>query len=183
MANLDVEINLFGTAPGSIVDGPGIRFGVFVQGCSHHCSGCHNPESQAHKSNKIKTVAEILDEFESAESCTGVTLSGGEPFEQAESLAELASALKDKSISVWCYSGYLFEDLLAISNGQNAPGQSDYCNSQNAASVKSLLQNIDVLVDGEFKQDLKSYDALYRGSTNQRLIDVPKSLESGKVVL
>lgn len=182
MANLNTKINLYGTAPGSIVDGPGIRFGVFMQGCSHHCPKCHNPKSQPHVKAVEYTVAEIIEEFENAESCAGVTLSGGEPFEQAEAVAELAQALKDKGLDVWCYSGYLFEDLLAIANGEDAAGASEFCNKKHAQGVNKLLHNIDVLVDGEFKNDLKSYDALYRGSTNQRLIDVPKSLENGKVI-
>ena len=119
MANLETEIKLYGTAPGSIVDGPGIRFGVFVQGCSHHCPECHNPKSQPHKGGVDTTVSEILQEFDEAESCEGVTLSGGEPFEQSEALAELARALQDKGVSVWCYTGYLFEDLMNLSNGKD----------------------------------------------------------------
>ena len=100
MANLDTKINLYGTAPGSIVDGPGIRFGVFVQGCTHHCPDCHNPKSQPHGKGVETTVSQIIEEFEAAESCAGVTLSGGEPFEQAEGLAELASALQEKGVDV-----------------------------------------------------------------------------------
>ena len=100
MANLEATLNLFGTAPGSIVDGPGIRFGVFVQGCTHHCPKCHNQESQAHGKGIDKTVGQIIEEFDAADSCSGVTLSGGEPFEQAEALAELASALKEKGVDV-----------------------------------------------------------------------------------
>ena len=182
MANLEAKINLYGTAPGSIVDGPGIRFGVFVQGCTHHCPKCHNPKSQPHKGGVPTSVGDIIKEFEEADSCAGVTLSGGEPFEQAEGLAELACALKEKGINVWCYSGYLFEDLIAIANGEDAAGASEYCNKNHAQGVNKLLHNLDVLVDGEFQNDLKSYDALYRGSKNQRLIDVPKSLENGKVI-
>ena len=180
--NSEAKINLFGTAPGSIVDGPGIRFGVFVQGCTHHCPKCHNPESQAHGKGIDKTVGQIIEEFDAADSCAGVTLSGGEPFEQAESLAELASALREKGVDVWCYTGYLFEDLMAIAKGEDAAGASEYCNKEHAQAVKKLISNLDVLVDGEFKQDLKSYAALYRSSTNQRLIDVKKSLENGKVI-
>lgn len=182
MANLDAKINLYGTAPGSIVDGPGIRFGVFVQGCSHHCPGCHNPKSQPHVRGVEKTVSQILDEFDQEGSCAGVTLSGGEPFEQADVLYELASALKERNVNVWCYSGYLFDDLLAISRGEDCPGASEYCNKNHADAVGKLLANIDVLVDGEFVKEQMSYDALYRGSKNQRLIDLPKTLQAGHIV-
>lgn len=182
MANLEAKINMYGTAPGSIVDGPGIRFGVFVQGCSHHCEGCHNQGSQAHGKGKDRTVAQIIEEFDSSKSCTGVTLSGGEPFEQAEAVAQLASALKNRGVNVWCYTGYLLEDLLAIANAQETPVSSPYCNKMNAEAVNKLLHNIDVLVDGEFKKDEKSYEALYRGSKNQRLIDMEKTLSTGSIV-
>ena len=183
MSENNKEIKLFGTAPGSIVDGPGIRFAVFVQGCSHHCKGCHNPESQAHGQGKPTSIDDLMQQFSDAKSCTGVTFSGGEPFEQASALANFAKELKKNRTNVWCYSGYLFEDLLAISKGQDAPGASEFCNKSHAAGVKALLENIDVLIDGPFIEAEKSYDALYRGSKNQRLIDVPKSLQAGSVVL
>lgn len=182
MADLSKVINIYGTAPGSIVDGPGIRYGVFMQGCSHHCPDCHNPKSQPHSGGRQMTVQQILDEFDAQDSCAGVTLSGGEPFEQAEAVAELAQAFKEKGTNVWVYSGYLFDDLIAIAGGSQAPGASQYCNENHSSGVLKLLKNIDVLVDGPFLKEKKSYDALFRGSTNQRLIDVPKTLESGQIV-
>lgn len=100
MSNHDAEINLFGIAPGSIVDGPGIRFGVFMQGCTHHCPGCHNLESQAFKENNIKAVSEILEQIQENTSCAGVTLSGGEPFDQSSSVSELAEALQENGYNV-----------------------------------------------------------------------------------
>lgn len=179
---VDTKIKLYGTAPGSIVDGPGIRFGVFVQGCTHHCPDCHNPKSQPHEGGIEKTVAEIIAEFDAADSCAGITLSGGEPFEQAEALAELAEAFKQKRTNVWCYTGYLFEDLMSFASGESTPAATKYCNEGNAAGILKLLKNIDVLVDGPFLKEQKSYDALFRGSTNQRLIDLPKTLERGEIV-
>lgn len=180
---VDTKIKLYGTAPGSIVDGPGIRFGVFVQGCTHHCPDCHNPKSQPHVGGIEKTVSEIIDEFDAADSCAGITLSGGEPFEQAEALAELAEAFKQKRTNVWCYTGYLFEDLMSFASGESTPAATKYCNETHAAGIFKLLKNIDVLVDGPFLKEQKSYDALFRGSTNQRLIDIPKTLERGEIVL
>lgn len=182
MVNLNTEIQIYGTAPGSIVDGPGIRYGIFFQGCSHHCPDCHNPKSQPHSGGRQMTVQQILDEFDVQDSCAGVTLSGGEPFEQAEAAAELAQAFKEKGTNVWVYSGYLFDDLIAIAGGQNTEGETKYCNKDHAQGVLKLLNNIDVLVDGPFIKEKKSYDALFRGSTNQRLIDIPKTLESGQIV-
>lgn len=173
---------MFGCAPESIVDGPGIRFGVFVQGCSHHCPGCHNPQSQPHNNNKIKTVGELITEIQASRSCSAVTLSGGEPFEQAESLAELACALKEKKYNIWCYTGFLYEDLLSISLGHDCASQTKYCNKLHCDSVKKLLDNIDILVDGKFEEELKSYDCLYRGSTNQRLIDMKRTKTEQKVI-
>lgn len=178
----EAKINLYGISSGSIVDGPGIRFAVFMQGCTHRCEECHNQKSQAHGNGVDKSISEIIKEFDEAKSCTGVTLSGGEPFEQSHAVSILAQALKEKNVNVWCYTGYLFEDLLAIAASCEAPGQTKYCNQNNAADVNRLLHNIDVLVDGEFDKNKKSYAALFRGSTNQRLIDVPKSLKNGSIV-
>ena len=183
MLNLDTEIKIYGLAPGSIVDGPGIRFGVFMQGCSHHCKACHNPESQNHNAGSFKTVGEIIEEFEKHKSCEGVTLSGGEPFDQSAAVCVLAKEFKKRNVNIWCYTGYLFEDLLVMANSDESKNASKYCNKEFADSINGLLCNIDVLVDGEFVLEKKSYDALYCGSTNQRLIDVPKSLHQNKLVL
>lgn len=179
---LSTQLNIYGTEPGSIVDGPGIRYGVFLQGCCHHCPDCHNPESQPHNGGRQMTVKQILDEFESLDSCAGVTISGGEPFDQAAAVADLAEAFKDKGTNVWVYSGYLFDDLIAIAGGSDTPGATKYCNESHAAGVLKFLNNIDVLVDGPFLKEQKSYDALFRGSRNQRLIDIPKTLEAGEII-
>ena len=154
---------MFGEAPGSIVDGPGIRYGVFVQGCPHNCPGCHNQASHEFGAGKDKNIEEIYNNIKAAPSTQGVTFSGGEPFEQAEAFAELGKLLKDYNI--WCYTGYTYEQL------QNKPG------------ADKLLAVIDVLVDGPFVQSKKSLDALYKGSTNQRLIDMNKTREAGHIVL
>lgn len=178
MADLQKQIRLYGLVPGSIVDGPGIRFAVFMQGCVHHCPGCHNPKSQAHRGGKLMTVKDIVKQISSSQSSAGVTLSGGEPFDQAEAVAELAEALKDRGHNLWCYTGYLFEDLVDVVNKKPGEGQSKYCNVKHSDAVKKLLLNLDVLVDGPFELAKKSYAAQYCGSTNQRLIDVQKSLEN-----
>lgn len=183
MADLDKKIKIFGLAPGSIVDGPGLRFSVFVQGCAHHCDGCHNLESQSHNGGKEMSIGQILDAYEHSQSSGAVTLSGGEPFDQSEAVCELAAAIKEKNTNVWCYTGYVFETLLDIVNAKDGDGQNKYCNKEHSQFVKKMLMNIDVLVDGPFMIEKKSYDALYRGSTNQRLIDMPKTLQQKNIVL
>jgi anaerobic ribonucleoside-triphosphate reductase activating protein len=164
---LSESINLYGVADDSIVDGPGIRLSVFTQGCRHHCPGCHNPAAQPFEGGISTSVCELWEKVEANPLLAGITLTGGEPFEQAEALYELARLTREKGLSVWAYSGYRFEELRA-----GVP---------NAASAR-LLEQTDVLVDGLFVAELKSLDARWRGSSNQRLIDVPTSLAAGQVV-
>ena len=151
----------------SIVDGPGLRFTVFTQGCPHRCPGCHNPETHDPAGGRAVTVEELAEQMLSNPLTDGLTLSGGEPFDQAGECAALAARAKEKGLNVWAYTGYCYETLLEKEN----------------PDVLALLEQVDVLVDGPFVESLKSYDALFRGSTNQRLIDVAKSRASGAVVL
>lgn len=162
-------LNLYGTAPDSIVDGPGLRYAVFVQGCTHHCPGCHNPESQPVVGGTPTAISDVLADIRANKLITGVTLSGGEPFEQPAACAALARALKADGYNLWAYSGYLYEQLLARAEAEPA--------------VAELLAIIDVLVDGPFVEGQKSYTLKWRGSDNQRLIDVPRSQAEGRVVL
>lgn len=163
------HIRLYGTAPDSIVDGPGLRYAVFAQGCSHHCPGCHNPESQDPNAGTVVAIDSIMSEIEANKLIKGVTLSGGEPFEQAGPCCEIARRCKDLNLSVWAYSGYTFEALQGM--------------AQEDPDVEQLLASIDVLVDGPFVQSLHSYELKYRGSRNQRLIDMATTRKAGKVVL
>ncbi len=162
-------IRLFGTENDTIVDGPGLRFGVFVQGCSHKCKGCHNPESWSANAGVERTIDDVLREIHENALVHAVTLSGGEPFEQTCACAELACALRREGYNVWCYTGYLYEDLINRATR-------DEC-------VKKLLENIDVLVDGPYIEKLNSYDISWRGSSNQRVIDIPKSMRAHEVIL
>lgn len=186
-------MRVFGLAPDSIVDGPGLRFTVFVQGCSHHCPGCHNPESQPTEGGESYTVEELANKIRANKLIHAVTLSGGEPFEQAEECAELARILKAEGYNIWAYTGYLFEDLLQKSaaaepgNDATAAAESDNFDpvltdstvlGLNPTATANLLANIDVLVDGPYIESLHSFDATWRGSTNQRLLDVPASLKA-----
>ena len=158
-------LDLAGIVEDSIVDGPGLRCTVFAQGCPHRCPGCHNPETWPFGCGtpmEEKRVAEIAA---SNPLCRGVTFSGGEPFAQAAGFAALARALRERGFEVASYSGYTFEQLL---NG--TPAQ------------RELLSTIDVLIDGPFLLAERSLELVFRGSRNQRILDVPASLAAGQAV-
>ena len=151
----------------SIVDGPGLRFTVFTQGCPHRCEGCHNPGTHPLAGGREITVEEIAEKLRHNPLLSGVTFSGGEPFLQPEPLALLGAKAHDLGLSVWCYTGYTWEALLE----GTVPG------------AMALLEQVDVLVDGLFLLSRRTLDAPFRGSRNQRLIDVKKSFDTRAVVL
>ena len=147
------------------VDGPGFRTSIYCAGCTHHCPDCHNPQSWAADGGTEMSVEQIMEVIE-ADPFANVTFSGGDPMQQPEGFAELAKAIRSRTDkNIWCYTGYTFEALLRM------PQQ------------RELLQLVDVLVDGPFIAAQRDTSLLFRGSANQRLIDVPKSLAKGNVVL
>lgn len=158
-------LELSGIVSDSIVDGPGIRTTIFSQGCPHHCPGCHNPETWAFGYGTRIPVEAVVEIVESNPLCRGVTFSGGEPFAQAEGFARLARVLKEKGYEIASYSGYTFEELLRGSEAQ-----------------KELLRSIDILIDGRFILAQKSLEIAFRGSRNQRILDIKKSLAEGRAV-
>ena len=158
-------LNLSGIVSDSIVDGPGIRTTVFCQGCPHRCEGCHNPETWEFSCGTPMDEADIFAIVRSNPLCRGVTFSGGEPFAQAEGYAKLARLLKNAGYEVASYSGYTFEQLL-----RGTPAQ------------RELLASIDVLIDGPFIQAEKSLEVPFRGSKNQRILDVKKSLAAKQAI-
>ena len=158
-------LELAGIVSDSIVDGPGIRTAIFAQGCPHHCKGCHNPETWEFGCGTLIPVEAVVEIVQSNPLCRGVTFSGGEPFAQAAEFAELAALLKEKGYEVASYSGYTFEQLLEGTEDQ-----------------KLLLGTIDILIDGPFIQNQKSLELAFRGSRNQRILDVRKSLIEGNAV-
>jgi anaerobic ribonucleoside-triphosphate reductase activating protein len=166
---MEKPIRLAGIVRESIVDGPGFRFTVFVQGCPHHCPGCHNPQTHDPAGGEDCDVETIMDEFVKDPLLQGLTLSGGEPMEQAEALLPLARAVRALGKNVVVFSGYTFEELLE--KGKRDP------------AVLDLLRECFLLVDGRFVLAERDLTLLFRGSRNQRLIDVPRSLESGTAVL
>ena len=158
-------LNLSGIVQDSIVDGPGIRTTIFCQGCPHHCPGCHNPETWDFGCGTDVPVEDLVDVVRSNPLCRGVTFSGGEPFAQAAGIAKLAQLLKERGYEVASYSGYTFEELLNGSDDQ-----------------KELLASIDILIDGPFLLAQKSLEVPFRGSRNQRILDVKKSLAESRAV-
>ena len=158
-------LNLSGIVSDSIVDGPGIRTTIFSQGCPHHCPGCHNPETWEFGCGTDMEVERLVEIVRSNPLCRGVTFSGGEPFAQPAGFAKLAKLLKEKGYEVASYTGYTFEQLLKGSKEQ-----------------RNLLESIDVLIDGPFLLAEKSLEVPFRGSRNQRILDVPKSLAAGEAV-
>ena len=155
-------LELSGIVSASIVDGPGIRTTIFSQGCPHHCPGCHNPETWEFGTGTQIPVEAVLDIVKSNPLCRGVTFSGGEPFAQPAAFARLAKLLKADGYEVASYSGFTFEALLKGSQAQ-----------------QELLSSIDILFDGPFILAQKSLEIAFRGSKNQRILDVPKSLAAG----
>ena len=165
----DTLLRIADTIQDSIVDGPGFRFVVFTQGCLRHCPECHNPHTWDPAGGKEVTVDSLYKTLSANPLTDGLTLSGGEPYLQAAACAELAQKAKSGGFNVWCYSGYTFEEIIEI--------------SKTDSGFKALIEATDVLIDGMFLIEQKSLTLKWRGSQNQRVIDVKKSLESGEVVL
>ncbi len=163
-----MDINIAGTVCESVVDGPGLRYVVFVQGCPHHCEGCHNPETHSFSGGRTADTDELFSECVEDPLQKGVTFSGGEPFCQAEALYSLGSKFKERGLHLMCYSGWTFEELLEKSKTEESVGR--------------LLSILDVLVDGRFLIERRSLALKFRGSDNQRIIDVPKSLSENKAI-
>lgn len=154
-----MKIRLFGLVKDSIVDGPGLRTAVFMQGCTHHCPGCHNPASHNPAGGYAEDTEDILAQVAANPLCEGLTLSGGEPFEQPGPCLALAQGAHGLGRNVWAYSGYTLEQLWAMED----------------VAVQRLLEEIDVLVDGPFLLAQRSLELKFRGSANQRLIDMKKT--------
>lgn len=153
----------------SIVDGDGIRTVIWTQGCPHNCFGCHNPSTHDFNDGALFDIEEIKEKIDDLVFQDGITFSGGDPMCQVDACLEIAKYAKTKGLNIWCYTGYTFEQLLEIGKKKK--------------NYIEFLENIDVLVDGKFMIEFKSLDCKYRGSTNQRLVDVKKSLSSSSVCL
>ncbi|MDR7869729.1 MAG: anaerobic ribonucleoside-triphosphate reductase activating protein [Tissierellaceae bacterium] len=157
------KLRISGIVDESIVDGPGIRLTVFTQGCNHKCPGCHNPQTHDYNGGVEISIDDILNMIKENPLLDGITISGGEPFDQAKSCTNLAKKVKDMGLNVVIYTGYNYEYLMS---------KQEY---------KDLLLETDILVDGRFDMRKMDLTIPFKGSTNQRIIDVNKSIVSNKI--
>lgn len=162
-----MKISLSGVTGDSIVDGPGIRLTIFTQGCPHNCPGCHNPQTHDPNGGSWGDTEDILAAAAENPLLDGITLSGGDPFMQPVPCLELAKGAHKIGLNVWTYTGYTWEALW----------------QENDPEKIALLKESDVLIDGPFLLAERSLELKFKGSRNQRTIDVKKSLEAGDVVL
>ncbi len=160
-------LRIAGTVQDSIVDGPGLRYVIFTQGCPHNCEGCHNPQTHDFNAGEEVDTDKLLKEIRENRMISGVTFSGGEPFCQAEGLVPIAEVLKQWGKHLMIYTGYLYETLLESKD----------------ANVQKLLELADIVVDGPFVLAQRDLTLPYRGSENQRVIDLVKTRETGAVVI
>lgn len=161
-----MKIKISGVIPESVVDGEGVRLVIFTQGCPHHCDGCHNGHTWDIHGGKMMDTEDFRELMRNP-LLNGITISGGEPFIQQEACAELADMAHSMGLNVWCYTGWTYEVL----------------NVTKTLFSQRLLDYVDILVDGPFRKELKSMECKFRGSKNQRIIDVKKSQKERKVVL
>ena len=155
--------------PDSVVDGYGIRTVLWTQGCSHNCPFCQNPGTHDFDGGFVSDTEELKHEISELKNQDGITLSGGDPLFQIEAITDIVKYAKSIGLNIWCYTGFTYEEIIKMSKSNPI--------------YLEFLNNIDVLVDGKFEIENKSFDVLFRGSTNQRLVDVKSSLNSKKVVL
>ena len=162
------KLRIAGIIPESVVDGPGFRYTIFTQGCRHNCKGCHNPQTHDFNGGYIVDTDDLLAEMLADPLIKGMTFSGGDPFEQPAPLAELAEKAHAAGKDIMVYTGYTFEQLLARAKDDPA--------------TDALLRRTDTLIDGPFILEQRNLELPFRGSENQRVIDVPASLASGEAV-
>lgn len=163
-----MKLRIAGIQNDSIVDGPGIRLSIYVQGCFHRCPGCHNPETHNPEGGLAISLDDILERIKQNSGIGGVTFTGGEPFEQAPPLVDLAQQIRYLGLNLVIYSGYTYEELLAKSSTDR--------------SVYQLMAAGWLLIDGPFLLHEQDYSLSFRGSRNQRIIDLPGSMTQGRVV-
>lgn len=185
-----VSLRLAGVVRESIVDGPGLRFAIFCQGCPHNCPKCHNQDTHDFSGGYDCDIQKIVNAIEENPLLSGVTFSGGEPSHQPVAFLEIAKKVKSLGLNIWMYSGYTLEELLSranstISDLDNSNDDSSQTSEKNEEQValKGLLSLIDVLVDGKFINELKDLTLPFRGSRNQRIIDMAATKRHNKIIL
>ena len=160
-----MKVRIAGMVQDSIVDGPGLRMTIFMQGCPHKCCGCHNPHTHDLDGGYVVDADDIIDQINCNPLLDGITFSGGEPLEQGEAIVYIVSKIEVERLTVWCYTGWMWEEIMQD------------------AWKKWVVGWVDVLVDGRFMIDKRTLELKWRGSENQRIINVQGSLSGGKVVL
>lgn len=160
-------VRIAGSKKHSSVNGPGVRYVLFLQGCPHHCPGCQNPETHDPAGGTERNVDEVIQDILQTKYLDGLTFSGGDPLMQPEAVIAIAGAAKKAGLNIWLYTGWTFEQIQTGAAGEKA---------------KEALMLLDVLVDGPFVEKRKTGNAIWRGSDNQRLIDAPQSLKENKAV-
>ena len=160
------SIKIAGVVNDSIVDGEGFRFAIFTQGCRHNCPGCHNPQTHDVNGGHIADTDELFAQICANPLLSGVTFSGGEPFLQPAPLAQLGIKIHERGLNITTFTGYTLEQLVQMHD----------------ADVDALLAQTDVLIDGRFVQELRDISLVFRGSSNQRIIDMNEWRRSGKIV-
>ncbi len=164
-----MKLQIAGIVDDSIVDGDGCRLTVFVQGCARRCPGCQNPETQPMEGGRTIDTTAILQQMAENPILSGITFSGGEPFLQPAPLASLARAVHQRGLDVWSYSGFTLEELAKRAEKNKA--------------TRALLNELDVLVDGPYEEEQRDLTLHFRGSRNQRVIDMKKTKKAGRIVL
>ncbi len=163
------KVRLAGIIQESVVDGPGIRIAIFMQGCLHNCLNCHNPKTWDLNGGKEYDLDYIDDIIKNNPYTDGITITGGDPFYQLDALNEILKLINDKyKLNTIVYTGFAYEELLEMISEHKV--------------VLDILKKIDILIDGKFDYERRDLSLLYRGSSNQRVIDVKKSLRENKVV-
>jgi len=153
----------------SIVDGEGIRAVIWTQGCSHNCFGCHNPETHDFNGGFEVNIEDLKKEISNLKNQQGVTFSGGDPLFQVDAVLELVKHCQFEKLNVWLYTGFTYEELIKM--------------TKRNSKLKELLMNVDALVEGKFLLEEKSFDVKFRGSKNQRIINIKESLKQNRMVL
>lgn len=164
---MDYKVRICDVETESIVDGRGLRYSIFMQGCPHHCVGCHNPQTHAYDGGKLVSIEELLKDICKNPLLTGVTFSGGEPFLQAAALSQLGQMIHKQGLTVTTYTGFYYEKLLSLGKEE----------------IQKLLDQTDTLVDGPFMIEQKDLSLYFRGSRNQRIIDMNQTRKKGTVIL
>ena len=163
-----MKLQIGGFLDNSLVNGEGMRSVIFVSGCFHNCESCHNQVMQSFYYGDCVSIQNILLKIvKNIPIISGVTFSGGEPFESALALSKLSEGIREQGLGIWCYSGYTFEEIIHSGDRDKL----------------RLFKLIDVLIDGKFHEELQVGASKYTGSSNQRIIDIQKSILKNQVVL